>query len=219
MPSRSPLVTSGGRVSSGTRFRLARMPHSSRARSATTPVMGRPVRSISTMWLSVPPVRTRWPSADRASARAAALSTTRRIVSLKAGSATRARARAFAAMAAGFGVPCDSGKTARCISRDSGVRPSGPGVACSRPIRISPPRGPPSCLYVLVVVACARSTGVGCSPAATSPAMCEMSATRYAPTESAIARKRAKSSVRGWALAPAMSTLGRWSSASAATCA
>ncbi|MDP9867950.1 hypothetical protein J2S55_007216 [Streptosporangium brasiliense] len=43
------------------------------------------------------------------------------------------------------------------------------------------------------VVECAASIGVGCNPAATSPAMCVMSASTYAPTSSATALMRPKS--------------------------
>ena len=38
-----------------------------------------------------------------------------------------------------------------------------------------PPRGPPSVLWVVVVTTSASGTGLGCSPAATSPAKCAMS--------------------------------------------
>jgi hypothetical protein len=57
---------------------------------------------------------------------------------------------------------------------------------------------PPSVLWVVVVTTSARTaTGLGCSPAATSPAKCAMSTISSAPTSSAISRKRAKSSWRG----------------------
>src|SRR6059058_5605340 len=87
VPSRSPLVTRGGLVSPGMRLRLARMPHSSRARSATTPLRPKSVTSMRTMWLSVPPVRIRWPRTESSWARARALCTISRAVSWKAGSA------------------------------------------------------------------------------------------------------------------------------------
>jgi hypothetical protein len=45
-----------------------------------------------------------------------------------------------------------------------------------------PPRGPRSVLCVVVVTTSAYGTGDGCSPAATSPAMCAMSTMKYAPT-------------------------------------
>ena len=60
-----------------------------------------------------------------------------------------------------------------------------------------PPRPPPIVLWIVVVVTSANGTGDGCRPAATSPAKWAMSTIRYAPTESAISRKRLKSSWRG----------------------
>ena len=62
---------------------------------------------------------------------------------------------------------------------------------------IMPPRPPPSVLCVVVVTTSQYGIGLGCSSAATSPAKCAMSAMRIAPTESAISRKRWKSSWRG----------------------
>ena len=62
--------------------------------------------------------------------------------------------------------------------------------------RIRPPRPPPSVLWVVVVTTSQYGTGLGCSSAATSPAKWAMSAIRIAPTESAISRKRWKSSCR-----------------------
>ena len=56
-----------------------------------------------------------------------------------------------------------------------------------------PPRGPRSVLCVVVVTKSECGTGLGCSPAATSPAMCAMSVITSAPTSSATARMRAKS--------------------------
>ena len=53
----------------------------------------------------------------------------------------------------------------------------------------SPPRGPRSVLCVVLVTRSACGTGLGCSPAATSPAMCAMSTTSAAPTSAAIARE------------------------------
>ncbi len=70
------------------------------------------------------------------------------------------------------------------------------------------PRGPRSVLCVVQVTTSAYGTGLGCTPAATRPPMCAMSTIRYAPTSSAIARKRAKSITRGYALAPAMMSFG-----------
>ena len=60
-----------------------------------------------------------------------------------------------------------------------------------------PPRGPRSVLWVVVVTNSACGTGLGCSPAATSPAMCAMSAMTTAPHASAARRTAAKSMMRG----------------------
>ena len=78
---------------------------------------------------------------------------------------------------------------------------------------IIPPRPPPSVLCVVVVTTSQYGTGLGCSSAATRPAKCAMSAIRSAPTESAISRKRWKSSWRGYADQPAMISFGFESSA------
>ena len=60
-----------------------------------------------------------------------------------------------------------------------------------------PPRGPRSVLWVVVVTRSACGNGLGCSPAATSPAMCAMSTNRTASTPWAIAAMRSKSMMRG----------------------
>ena len=82
---------------------------------------------------------------------------------------------------------------------------------------IIPPRAPPSVLWIVVVTTSAYGTGFGCRPAATSPAKCAMSTIRYAPTESAIARKRSKSRTREYADHPARTSLGRRSCAMRST--
>ncbi len=82
-------------------------------------------------------------------------------------------------------------------------------LACSSLHRIMPPRGPRSVLWVVVVTTSAWGTGLGCSPAATSPAMWAMSTTSLAPHSRAISAKAGKSRMRGYALAPATMTLGR----------
>ena len=61
----------------------------------------------------------------------------------------------------------------------------------------SPPRGPRSVLWVVVVTSSASGTGEGWRPAATSPAMCAMSTSSTAPTPSAISRKAPKSKTAG----------------------
>ena len=61
-------------------------------------------------------------------------------------------------------------------------------------VRMKPDRGPPIVLCTVEETTCACGTGLGCRPAATSPAKCAMSTQSSAPTSSAIARKAAKSS-------------------------
>ena len=80
-----------------------------------------------------------------------------------------------------------------------------------------PPRGPRRVLWVVVVTTWACGTGFGCWPPATRPAKWAMSTISQAPTESAIARKRAKSIWRGIAEPPAMISLGLCSLASSST--
>ena len=70
-------------------------------------------------------------------------------------------------------------------------------LACASRQRIMPPRGPRSVLWVVVVTMSACGTGLGCSPAATSPAMWAMSTTIAAPTSRAISAKRSKWKRRG----------------------
>jgi glycine hydroxymethyltransferase len=55
-------------------------------------------------------------------------------------------------------------------------------------------RGPPRVLWIVVVTTSACSTGLGCSPAATSPAKCAISTISFASMESAISRNAPKSS-------------------------
>ena len=61
-----------------------------------------------------------------------------------------------------------------------------------------PPRGPRSVLWVVVVTKSECGTGLGCSPAATRPAMWAMSVITSAPTSLATAAMRAKSMTRGY---------------------
>ena len=63
-----------------------------------------------------------------------------------------------------------------------------------------PARGPVSVLCVVLVTTSQYGTGLGCTPAAMSPAMWAMSAMSSAPHSSAISRKAAKSMVRGYEL-------------------
>jgi len=60
-----------------------------------------------------------------------------------------------------------------------------------RPVRV---------LCVVLVTTSQQGTGLGCRPAAISPAMWAMSASTMAPASSAIVRKAAKSTTRGYEL-------------------
>ena len=77
------------------------------------------------------------------------------------------------------GPPCTPGKTVRSSS-----------FAYRSRQRTRPPRGPRSVLCVVVVTKSECGTGLGCTPAATRPAMCAMSVNTAAPTRSAARRKR-----------------------------
>ena len=88
--------------------------------------------------------------------------------SVNAGSAAILNATALAAITCSSGPPCWPGNTAELIF-----------LAMSASLlRMTPPRGPPRVLCVVVVVTWACGTGFGCSPAATSPAKCAMSTIR-----------------------------------------
>eukprot|EP00438_Fugacium_kawagutii_P014154 Skav213267 [mRNA] locus=scaffold2944:18558:18797:- [translate_table: standard] len=63
--------------------------------------------------------------------------------------------------------------------------------------KIMPARGPRKDLWVVVVTTSQCWKGDGCSPVATKPEMCAMSAIKIAPTSSAISRNLAKSMIRG----------------------
>ena len=93
---------------------------------------------------------------------------------------------AFAAIACISGPPCMPGKFARS-SFD----------ACSSRQRTKPARGPASVLWLVEVTKSQCGTGLGCSPAATSPEKCAMSHISSAPTSSAISRNLSASTVRG----------------------
>ena len=79
--------------------------------------------------------------------------------------------------------------------------------------KIIPPRGPRNVLCVVVVTKSAYSTGFGCKPAATNPAICAMSTINLAFTSSAISLNFLKSIVLEYADAPATISLGLCSNA------
>jgi potassium/hydrogen antiporter len=90
---------------------------------------------------------------------------------LNSGRSASPNATAFARMMCISGPPCVPGNTALSIFL----------AISSSFVRINPPRGPRSVLCVVVVTMCACGNGEGCTPAATSPAMCAMSAISSAP--------------------------------------
>ena len=96
-------------------------------------------------------------------------------------------ATALAAMTCISGPPCKPGK-------DGLVHLTCPGPLCEK---TSPPRGPRSVLCVVVVTRSACGNGLGCCPAATSPAMCAMSTKSSASTSGRSAPRRSKSMIRG----------------------
>eukprot|EP00427_Karlodinium_veneficum_P048897 CAMPEP_0169222730 /NCGR_PEP_ID=MMETSP1016-20121227/21753_1 /TAXON_ID=342587 /ORGANISM="Karlodinium micrum, Strain CCMP2283" /LENGTH=79 /DNA_ID=CAMNT_0009301055 /DNA_START=16 /DNA_END=255 /DNA_ORIENTATION=+ len=63
--------------------------------------------------------------------------------------------------------------------------------------KIMPARGPRKDLCVVVVTTSQYVKGSGCCFVATNPEICAMSASKSAPTSSAISRNLAKSRIRG----------------------
>mmetsp|Transcript_26385 Transcript_26385/g.79535 ORF Transcript_26385/g.79535 Transcript_26385/m.79535 type:complete len:242 (+) Transcript_26385:150-875(+) len=190
VPTRTPPGESA-EASPCTALRFSEMEAPSQTFSSLEPVSPCGRRSQSTRWLSVPSLASLWPLALRASARAPALATTAEEYSLKAGVATSRSCVASAPIWWLWGPPCSAGKTAMSMrSLMSGIR----SVYLKK---IMPARGPRSDLCVVVVTMSQCSKGEGCSPVATRPEMCAMSAMSSAPTSSAMALKRAKSTTRG----------------------
>src|SRR4029453_13668539 len=173
---RRPEETIGGRGSKGTALRLTVMPMRCSVSSACWPLRTEWRRSASTRWTSVPPLTTEMPAAApsswrRRSARILEPSSTRTWRSWNSGSAAILKATALAAMTCSSGPPCCPGKTAELTF-----------LAMSASlVRITPPRGPPRVLCVVLVTMWACGTGLGCSPAATRPAKGGMSNSREAP--------------------------------------
>ena len=96
-------------------------------------------------------------------------------------------ATALAASTWMWGPPCSPGNTPKSIL-----------AAISGSVAKSmAPRGPQSVLWVVKLVTWAWPTGLFRRPAATIPAKCAMSASKMAPTESAISRMRAQSMSQG----------------------
>ncbi len=161
---RRPEVTIGGRGSNGTALRLTVIPTWCSRSSAALPSISESRRSTSTRCTSVPPVSTLTPapatsdSIQRSASRRAPRSV-RSARSVNDGSAAILNATALAAMTCSSGPPCWPGNTAELIFL---------AIAASFD-RITPPRGPPSVLCVVVVVTWACGTGLGCRPGGDQP--------------------------------------------------
>ena len=186
VPIRTPDATVGGRSSNGTVLRFTVMSTSASRSSASLPVHSDARRSTWIRWVSVPPVRTSRPPAWSSAASASAFARICAWYSRKAGVAAIRKQVAFAAITCCIGPPCIPGKTARSSA-----------CACSSRQRTNPERGPASVLCVVEETKSQCGTGFGCRPAATRPEKWAMSQSRYAPTSSAISRKRSASTARG----------------------
>ena len=190
VPIRTPEVYQAPLGSAGTAFRFVTMPASNNADSAWRPVSPNVVTSISTRWLSVPPVTSFAPRRSKPSARILALSATACAYTRNSWVRASASATAFDAITWPSGPPSTSGQ------------PRSTESAYSLVASTSPPRGPRNDLWVVVVTRWACGTGSS-SPVktfpATRPAKWAMSTSRVAPTSSAISRIFAKLIRRGYA--------------------
>ena len=178
-------------------FLLTVMSAETRAFSATLPVRSGYFvrRSTSIEWLSVPPLTMPKPRFISSSASTRAFVCTCFAQALNSGCRASPKATALAAMTCSNGPPCVPGKTALSSSwLIIFTTPFGvflpQGFSKSLPIRMMPPRGPRSVLWVVEVTMWAYSSGLSSSPAAMSPAGWAMSIIRRAPTLSAISRMR-----------------------------
>ena len=151
---------------------------------SSLPEISMPRRSTNIRWLSVPPVRILNPCFWSAAASAAAFFFTWSWYSLNSGFRASPKQTALPAMMCSNGPPWVPGKIALLKLNFS---------AASLFARIRPPLGPRSVLWVVVVTTSAYGIGLWWRPAATRPAIWAISTIRYAPTLSAISRKRLKS--------------------------
>ena len=193
-----PEVWNALRLSNGTMFLFTVMSAATKAFSATLPVKsGYLLRKSTNMeWLSVPPLTMSKPRFISSSAKTLAFFCTCLAHSLNSGCNASLKATALAAITCSNGPPWIPGKTALLSSwlifftSPFGVfNPQ--GLSKSLPIRMIPPRGPLSVLWVVEVTIWAYFTGFSNSPAAIKPAGCAMSTMNMAPTLSAISRMRA----------------------------
>ena len=152
-------------------------------------------RSSNIEWLSVPPLTMLKPFSTSAWARTEAFFFTCIAYSFQLGRRFSPKPTALAAITCSNGPPWLPGNTAELKSIDIGfkspflvVKPQ--GLSKSLPIRIIPPRGPRSVLWVVVVTIWAYFTGLSSKPAAIRPAGWAMSTINKAPTSSAILRMR-----------------------------
>ncbi len=172
VPMRRPEETIGGRGSNGTALRLTVMPIRCSRSSPCCPSSSESRRSTRTRCTSVPPLTTEMPASATSGEQPLGedLGAVQDCAPGAPGSPDRPpvlKATALAAITCSSGPPCWPGKTAELIF-----------VAFSSLVRMTPPRGPPSVLCVVVVTTSAYGTGLGCSPAATRPAKCAMSTIR-----------------------------------------
>ena len=169
VPSLTPLVTLGDWGSFGIVFLLQVMFASSSRASISLPVIPVLTRSTSIRCVSVPPDTIDIPLLIRPSLSAFALATIFCWYTLNSGCSASLKHTAFAAITCIRGPPCIPGNTALFNLSSS---------ATAWLLMIIPPLGPLRVLWVVVVVICAYSIGLWWSPAATSPAICAISAIR-----------------------------------------
>ena len=153
------------------------MSAATRAFSATLPVSSGYLsrRSTSMEWLSVPPLTMVKPRFTSSSASTLAFFCTCFAHSLNSGCKASSKATALAAMTCSSGPPCIPGNTAELSSwLIIFTSPFGVffphGFSKSLPIRMIPPRGPRSVLWVVEVTMCAYFNGFSSRPAAIRPA-------------------------------------------------
>ena len=183
VPIRTPEATIGGRSSNGTVLRFTVSRHSSRRSCAARPVHSVARRSSWTRCVSVPPVSTSKPPSIRPAASTSAFARTWPLVLAERLGRRRSGSTSPSPRS------CASAARPACRGRAPGRAPARAPRCRGR----SPARGPASVLCVVEVTKCECGTGLGCRPAATSPAKCAMSVISSAPTSSAISRNRSAS--------------------------
>ena len=143
-----------------------------------------------------------------------AFSTIFSVYILNSGLRASPNATAFAAITCISGPPCTPGITEASSNSETiftlpdlgAFFPQ--GFSKSLPIIIIPPLGPLRVLCVVLVTTSQYFIGEGCTPDATRPLGCAISAIRKAPIESATFRNSSNSTYLGYALPPQMISLG-----------